>query len=183
MLLKAATLAIKELFFLSHSLVAPWDLMLKCWCQMKLIISVLSSRSLTLYASKTTEYATEFSAALWHEVWRLCLLELNDSYRNSIFHVGSKFHLLTMPHSFPTVKKKNLIPYRNFSTSSWQSYFLINLEWPLTNFYWLSLPSSTFSSVLGASQALSTETPGTCDYSKLSCWIRNSRFQVNWWYV
>lgn len=44
------------------------------------------------------------------EVWGPCLLQLNDSYRNSIC-VQSEFHLLKMPRMFSKVKKKILTPY------------------------------------------------------------------------
>lgn len=56
------------------------------------------------------------------EVWGPCLLQLNDSYRNSIC-VQSEFHLLKMPRMFSKVKKKN--------SDSLLGTFLLYLDNPL----------------------------------------------------
>lgn len=132
--------------------------MLKCWRHMKLIIWVLSSRSLRFYARKTILGMTLNSQQPLHvEVWGLCLLQLNYSYRNLTFCVGSEFHLLKMPYMFSKAEKNSdsLLELFCFILTIWFSH---TYEISFASFYRFFFSSSVFTSVSGASQTLSIET-------------------------
>lgn len=152
-LLKVATLTTEELLSLYHSFGDPLRSDVKSLLPNETYyLGFILKPSYILCQGNNSGHDTELSAASWCEAWGLCLLQLNDSYGNSIC-VQSGFRLLKMPHMFSKVKKKVLIPYWNFSASSWQSDFLINLEWPLQVSMGSSFPQ--LSLVLGV---LSTET-------------------------
>lgn len=110
------------------------------------------------------------SSVMWSNV-EVCLLQLNDSYRNSSLLHAIWIHLLEISHIiFSKVGKKKKTtpaPLSKLPCFILMIWFFHKLEIDFISFNWLLFSSPVFTSILGYLQALSIETW----YSSLVCVI------------